>query len=120
MGFPVGEDHLTMSKRFASRQFQQQLLAHSVVGKEQDIESIPSNLGDPHPKYVGDNTVTPWMTGAANSFDRQAGAWLVHKSADKLPMSLQGRNFGTLLFKEPTEFDIPKSHTGKPRQPEGE
>ncbi len=105
-----------MSARFASRQFQQAMMRRSTPGLERDIDSTPSNLGDPHPKYPGDNQVTGWMEGAANSFDRQAGAWLVHKSADRIPMSMQAKNFGTLLFRQPKEFEVPKPYTGKQQQ----
>lgn len=95
-----------------SRQFQQLLSVHSKPGFEEDPTSIASLVGDPHPQYPGDADVTPLKAGTFGSFN-QSTAWRTHRRGDRLPQSLQTANFGSTMFNEPKEFDIPKSYSGR-------
>ena len=98
-----------------SRQFAQYLLRHSTVGKERDPEMIKSNLGEEHPHYTGDNAVYPHMKETYSTFDRRAGAWGVHKEASRAPFPLSLQNFGSTMFRQAPQFNIPKSYKGPAR-----
>lgn len=61
--------------------------------------------------YAGSGDVNPLMGG---TFGTQAAttAWRVRHSGDQKVQPIRKDNFGSVMFKEPTEFSEVKGYTG--------
>lgn len=105
---------MPVNPALASRQFQQHLVSRSRIGFDENPSDIPSNLGNAHPTFVGDAEVTPHKATTFGSF-QSTTAWRAHKDPRALPQPHSSMTFGSTFFEPTTEFNIPESHTGKPK-----